>query len=75
MTTAFKVKPTHKAVKSYYAALGAYANQRVEHEGAQALDVACGRGSLCTAPNRTTWTRAADTTIFVQSRNSRIKWQ
>ena len=34
MATAFKVKATHKAVKSYYAALGAYAEQNVEHEGA-----------------------------------------
>ena len=34
MATAFTVKPTHKAVKSYYAALEAYAGQMVEHEGA-----------------------------------------
>ena len=38
MGAASKVKPTHKAVKSYYAALEAYADQSVEHEGAQALD-------------------------------------
>ena len=37
MGTAFKVKPTHKPVKSYYAALEAYADQRVEHEGALPL--------------------------------------
>ncbi len=34
MPSAFKVKPTHKAVKSYYAALATYADQSVEHEGA-----------------------------------------
>jgi len=34
MATAFKVKRTHKAVKSYYAALATYADQSVEHEGA-----------------------------------------
>ena len=34
MATAFKVKPTHKSVKSYYAALATYADQSVEHEGA-----------------------------------------
>ncbi len=34
MATASKVKPTHKAVKSYYAALATYADQSVEHEGA-----------------------------------------
>ena len=28
------VKPTNKAVKTYYAALAAYADQSVEHEGA-----------------------------------------
>lgn len=34
MASAFKVKPTHKAVKSYYAAPATYADQSVEHEGA-----------------------------------------
>ncbi len=34
MAAAFKVKPTHKAVKTYYAALATYAEQSVEHEGA-----------------------------------------
>jgi hypothetical protein len=34
MGSAFKVKPTHKAVKSYYTALATYADQSVEHEGA-----------------------------------------
>ena len=34
MAPASKVKPTHKAVKSYYAALASYADQSVEHEGA-----------------------------------------
>jgi len=34
MTSTFKVKPTHKAVKTYYAALATYADQSVEHEGA-----------------------------------------
>ncbi len=34
MASALKVKPTHKAVKSYYAALATYADQSVEHEGA-----------------------------------------
>ena len=34
MAIASKVKPTHKAVKSYYAALAMYADQSVEHEGA-----------------------------------------
>ena len=34
MASACKVKPTHKAVKSYYAALATYADQSVEHEGA-----------------------------------------
>ncbi len=34
MATAFEVKPTHKAVKSYYAALQTYADHSVEHEGA-----------------------------------------
>ncbi len=34
MPSAFKVKPTHKAVKSYYAALATYADQSVGHEGA-----------------------------------------
>ena len=34
MASAFTVKPTHKAVKNYYAALGAYADQSVGHEGA-----------------------------------------
>jgi len=34
MASAFKVKPSHKAVKSYYAALATYADQSVEHEGA-----------------------------------------
>ena len=33
MATAFKVKPTHKAVKNYYAELATYADQSVEHEG------------------------------------------
>ena len=33
MPTASKVKPTHKAVKAYYAALETYADQSVEHEG------------------------------------------
>ncbi len=34
MPRASKVKPTHKAVKNYYAALATYADQSVEHEGA-----------------------------------------
>ncbi len=34
MATASEVKPTHKAVKSYYAALETYADHSVEHEGA-----------------------------------------
>ena len=34
MASAFKVKPTHKPVKNYYAALEAYAEQSVGHEGA-----------------------------------------
>ncbi len=34
MATASKVKPTHKAVKNYYAALATYADQSVGHEGA-----------------------------------------
>jgi len=34
MASAFKVKSTHKAVKSYYNALATYADQSVEHEGA-----------------------------------------
>ncbi len=34
MASASKVKPTHKPVKSYYAALATYADQSVEHEGA-----------------------------------------
>ena len=34
MASALKVKPTHKAVKTYYAALAIYADQSVEHEGA-----------------------------------------
>ncbi len=34
MPTAPKVKPTHKAVKNYYAALETYADHSVEHEGA-----------------------------------------
>ena len=34
MGAGFTVKPTHKAVKSYYAALATYAEQSVEHEGA-----------------------------------------
>ena len=34
MATAFEVKPTHKAVKSYYVALETYADHSVEHEGA-----------------------------------------
>jgi len=34
MPSASKVKPTHKAVKSYYAALATYADQSVGHEGA-----------------------------------------
>ncbi len=34
MPSASKVKPTHKAVKTYYTALTTYAEQRVEHEGA-----------------------------------------
>jgi len=34
MASAFKVKPSHKPVKSYYAALATYADQSVEHEGA-----------------------------------------
>ncbi len=34
MPSAFKVKPTHKAVKTYYAALATCADQSVEHEGA-----------------------------------------
>lgn len=33
MASAFKVKPSHKVVKSYYAALATYADQSVEHEG------------------------------------------
>ncbi len=31
---ASQVKPTHKAVKTYYAALETYADHSVEHEGA-----------------------------------------
>ena len=34
MPSAPHVKPTHKAVKTYYAALATYADQSVEHEGA-----------------------------------------
>ncbi len=34
MAAASKVKPTHKAVKNYYAALATYADQSVEHESA-----------------------------------------
>ncbi len=34
MATAFTLKPMHKAVKTYYAALETYADQSVEHEGA-----------------------------------------
>ncbi len=34
MPSALKVKTTHKAVKSYYAALATYADQSVQHEGA-----------------------------------------
>ncbi len=34
MASVSKVKPTHKAVKSYYAALATYADQAVDHEGA-----------------------------------------
>ena len=34
MATAPKIKSTHKAVKTYYAALETYADQSVEHEGA-----------------------------------------
>ena len=34
MASPFKVKPTHKAVKNYYAALATYADQSVGHEGA-----------------------------------------
>ncbi len=33
MATASKVKPTHKAVKSYTAALATYADQSARHEG------------------------------------------
>ena len=34
MPSAPQVKPTHQAVKRYYAALATYADQSVEHEGA-----------------------------------------
>ncbi|MFH1747367.1 MAG: N-6 DNA methylase, partial [Planctomycetota bacterium] len=34
MSTGHQVKPTHKAVKDYYAALRTYAGQQVAHEGA-----------------------------------------
>ena len=34
MASAFTLKPTHKAVKGYYAALARYADQSVGHEGA-----------------------------------------
>ena len=34
MAKGSSVKPTHKAIKTYYAALEAYADQSVEHEGA-----------------------------------------
>ena len=34
MAKAFTLKPTHKAVETYYAALETYADQSVEHEGA-----------------------------------------
>ena len=34
MPAATAIKPAHKAIKSYYAALGAYARQDVEHESA-----------------------------------------
>jgi len=34
MASPFKFKSSHKAVKSYYAALATYADQSVEHEGA-----------------------------------------
>ena len=34
MPSAPHVKPTHKAIKTYYAALATYADQSVEHEGA-----------------------------------------
>ena len=34
MPTPFTVKPTHKTIQDYYAALRAYADQAVDHEGA-----------------------------------------
>jgi len=34
MPTTTSLKPTHKAVRAYYAALQTYARQRVKHEGA-----------------------------------------
>ena len=34
MPSPFKVKPSHKAVKNYYAALSEYADESVEHENA-----------------------------------------
>ena len=34
MATAPQIKPTHKAVKSYYDALATYADQSARHEGA-----------------------------------------
>ena len=39
MPSAFKLKPTHRAVRSYYAALATYADPSVKHEGA--LRFAC----------------------------------
>src|SRR3989442_857377 len=41
MPKATLIKPTHKAVKQYYAALQSYRNHQVTHEGA--LETACGR--------------------------------
>ncbi|MBN2021561.1 MAG: N-6 DNA methylase [Pirellulales bacterium] len=48
MSDSFAIKPAHKAVKEYYAALEAYGRQDVEHEGAvrsafQNLLDQCGR--------------------------------
>jgi len=34
----FTVKPTHKTIQTYYAALKAYADQDVGHEGAVRTD-------------------------------------
>ena len=65
MVTASKVKPTHKPVKNYYAALEAYADQSVEHEGALRRTI------VISAPAATTMSTSMVTAFRTPATSSR----